>query len=90
MEYVVSIKDNWFVHDSFSLEWQKEPPTEEGWYWVADSKYTKCLPVVVKVYKNSWDSDRLSVDIGDMSIKTRVENEGDFWLGPLPVPELPW
>lgn len=71
------------------MDSKTELPTEEGWYWVANSKYPKQAPVVVKVYKNSWYDNGLSIDVGDMAINTPVENEGDLWLGPLSIPEMP-
>ena len=68
------------------MEWTTDVPKETGWYWAADSKYPDNEPEIVEVYKNAWYDDELSVNLHDMSYRTRVEDQYDLWIGPLPVP----
>lgn len=79
-----------FRREDEMLIWQKEPPTEEGWYWI--------------YVKSEWGKlelwcVRISIMNGNLSFCFPVsgyEWEEDiepenvlYWLGPIEKPNLP-
>lgn len=73
-----------FGGDFSSFEWTKDAPTEEGWYWII----TNGEPYMVNL-KKELSSGLYFESLGlfwDMGMK---EYKITYWLGPLPIPELP-
>jgi len=64
------------------LQWQTTPPTEPGWYWVAQRTND---PRVTQYYFNGrmWMNSPKDYEYFP------YEEYFTHWLGPLPVPELP-
>jgi hypothetical protein len=66
--------------------WTTEQPTEPGWYW---ARSAKGVPYIVQVgLFGSGESGTLWVYMTHYS-KAFDLDIVDYWLGPLPVPELP-
>ena len=66
------------------LKWTTEPPTQEGWYWTPNgNSYIE----VVEVRKSKRNDAGLVVyRCGE---EVPLMRGYSYWLGPLPVPELP-
>jgi hypothetical protein len=66
-------------------EWTKEPPTQEGWYWVRGPRDGF---MIVQYYNKKRVIKALiagaggNIHYGELKLITH-------WLGPLPVPEPP-
>lgn len=64
------------------LEWTKEPPKEEGWYWAMDrSGYIELVEVVVYDYEVCTT---LVFETGDEEGNS-IEDY-TMWAGPIPMP----
>jgi len=66
--------------------WSTELPTQEGWYWCKNTRYT-LSPVAVFHVVNSHDGLRIAFD--DKSLLLSEQNFITHWLGVIPVPDLP-
>lgn len=76
------------------MDWTKEPPTKEGWYWmqlpptflqVEKKPYLECLYVCIR-------NGVLSFDIPCDGYECENDFEPEdvlYWMGPLEIPSMP-
>lgn len=78
--------------DITRLEWTRELPTEPGWYWLVyfdglDFEPPKCVDVRVDDFP---EAGLLYVHLAGVEEFFRIDSfTNSWWLGPLPVPEVP-
>ena len=66
------------------MHWTKEPPQEEGWYWIKLLLKDDTIKIVIKVYKLFDDSNELYFSDGVSVIS--VEKVDAEWAGPIQEP----
>jgi hypothetical protein len=82
-EYNIETRYKSALFADVMLQWQKEPPTQEGQYWAMRGNNIK----IVQVKKHR--DELLTDDDAEFGINSIKDGTYGHWLGPLPVPELP-
>lgn len=72
------------------MEWTREKPTQEGWYWACRNKGKPRL-IEVRKAKWGWCEGKLAVWIWreDGYPVTSLPKHVWWWLGPIPQPTPP-
>jgi hypothetical protein len=76
-----------------STPWTTTPPTEPGWYWAVYYGKVQILDVDYKTENHSGTEIKY-LTFWESGIPTipghRIDLDAvDYWLGPLPVPDMP-
>lgn len=88
--------------DGTNMQWATEKPTQEGWYWIlydyiSEETGKASTAGIVQV---KWRTDDFRSIFGKPETEKTLCFQtiddgwwdveiGDFWIGPLPLPELP-
>lgn len=68
-----------------ALNWTKEPPTKEGWYWFKDDMD---YPYVVQVAEFAMEGNDLMVAFTETEeIYPLTKFSGAYWAGPITTPK---
>jgi len=71
------------------MEWTKDAPTKEGWYWICVF-YTPTNQHIRIIFIDENQTYYAPIDWDD-EYREHIKELGDnvYWMGPLPEPEVP-